>query len=440
MTTKLLDAARDLFPTLDRLGAEVPVGEALPPESMSALADAGLTGLLVPEEVGGQDLGLVDVIDVYEEVARADGSTGWCFFASDLTAAYFGAYLPDAGAEEVFADGVPAMAGQFAPNGTARPEGEELVLEGSYHFGSGMAHASWAGAGVMTTPEDGTDPAYLFACFPQTEAEVTGNWDVLGLQATSSYDYEVHDVRVPTARTFDFFAPTVHRGRPLHALGVIPLTAAGHAGWALGVTRRVLDELEGLAAGRVRMGASSSLAESERALYEIGDLEGRYRAGRAFVREAARAAEDEARATGVVTDRTANVLREAGRHVNQGGADIARAALPAGRHHRPARRTHPALLPRPARRGPALLRQPLGGHRPGPHRAGRRLRPSRPFSVRITPVSGHIGTEKAAAPDPDRSWVRITPVPGHIGTQKRRRLDAVAVLGAAYGQGRRTTP
>ncbi len=325
-TTALLDAARDLFPILDELGAAVDPGDALPRKSMDALRDAGLSGLMVPEEVGGKAMDMLDILDVYEEVARADGSTGWCFFASDLTAAYFGAYLPDDGVERVFADGVPLMAGQFAPNGTARLDGDDLVVDGDYRFGSGLAHAAWAGAGVMTTPEDGSDPAYLFACFPASKVDIEGGWDVLGLQATASYDYAVRDVRVPRDQSFDFFVPTVHRGRPLHHLGVIPLTAAGHAAWALGVTRRVLDELEALAAGTTRMGAPSSLAESDRALFEIGELEGRLRAGRAFVRETCAAAVEEADREGAASVRSQALVREAARHVNQGGADIARQA------------------------------------------------------------------------------------------------------------------
>lgn len=298
----------------------------MPRASVDALAGAGLMGLMVPAAVGGLELPLVDVVDVYAEVARADGSAGWCHFAADLTAAYFGAYLPDAGVEVVFADGVPVMAGQFAPNGTAAVDGDELVLRGDYHFGSGIAHADWAGAGVITTPADGADPEYLFACFPVGEAELRGNWDVLGLQATASYDYGIRDVRIPRHLAFDFFAPTVHRGGPAHRMGVIPLTAIGHAGWALGVTRRALDELAAVAADTTRMGASSSLADSERFLYELGVLEGRYRAGRAWVREVTADAEAEAAACGAISDTTANLVRESCRAVNQGGADIAREA------------------------------------------------------------------------------------------------------------------
>ena len=143
-------------------------------------------------------------------------------------------------------------------------------INGDYQFGSGIAHAAWAGAGVLTNTEEGSDAEYLFACFPATEADLHGNWDVLGLQATASYDYGLRDVHVPRDQAFNFFQPTVYRGGSLYALGVLPLTAAGHAGWALGVTRRVLDEVAALASSTTRLGATSSLSTNERFLYEFG--------------------------------------------------------------------------------------------------------------------------------------------------------------------------
>ncbi len=293
---------------------------------MQLLIDAGLLGLMVPRAVGGAELALPDIVDVYAAVSRANASTGWCYFAADCTAAYFGAYLDDAGVETVFANGIPLMAGQFAPNGTATMHEDGLVINGDYQFGSGIAHAAWAGAGVLTNAEAGSDSEYLFACFPAAEAELHGNWDVLGLRATASYDYSLRDLHVPRNQAFDFFQPTVHRGGPLHALGVLPLTAAGHAGWALGVTRRLLDEVAEVATCITRLGAASSLSTNERFLYEFGVLEGRFRAGRAWVREACTAAEAEATRLGAISTLTANLLREACRKVNQDGADIARQA------------------------------------------------------------------------------------------------------------------
>ena len=71
--------------------------------------------------------------------------------------------------------------------------------------------------------------------------------------------------------------------------------------------------------------ASSTLATSERFLYELGVLESRHRANRAWVREVVIAAEHDALA-GEASAMTGTLLRAACRHVNQDGADIARQA------------------------------------------------------------------------------------------------------------------
>ena len=58
------------------------------------------------------------------------------------------AWAPDDFAKTLFADGVPLAAGQFAPNGVATPDGDGYRITGNYHFGSGVRHSAWVGAGV----------------------------------------------------------------------------------------------------------------------------------------------------------------------------------------------------------------------------------------------------------------------------------------------------
>lgn len=48
-------------------------------ESMSALQDAKLTGLVVPLEYGGAGQGLYALVRVCEELGKAYSSTGLCF-------------------------------------------------------------------------------------------------------------------------------------------------------------------------------------------------------------------------------------------------------------------------------------------------------------------------------------------------------------------------
>ena len=321
-----VDRASGLFDQLDAIGAAAPAGGSFDPSAIELIAGAGLAGISVPKEVGGNELPLLEVVDVWAELARADGSIGWVAFAMDSAAAYFGAYLPDDGIAELFADGVPLVAGQFAPNGNGTEDGDAWVVDGSYQFGSGLLLADLAGCGFFSAPADGSDAGYRFGVLPIDRAQVRGNWDVLGLRATQSVDYAVSGVRIPDRHTFDFFAPVCHRGSAIHHFGVLPLTAVGHAAWALGVTRRVLDELQ-VAAGRTRMGAPSSIAGSDHGLITIARLESQYASGRAWVREVCEQAEAECEASGdFLSVATSNLVRQACVHVNQTGVDIAEAA------------------------------------------------------------------------------------------------------------------
>ncbi len=318
--------ATALFDELDAIGAAAPAGGSFDPVALTKIADAGLDAISVPKEVGGNELPLLEVVDVWSELARADGSIGWVAFAMDSALSYFGAYLPDDGIAELVADGLPKLAGQFAPNGSGTEDGDGWIVDGSYQFGSGLTVATLAGCGFFATPADGGDASYRFGVLPIDAAQVQGNWDVLGLRATQSVDYTVHGVRVPDRHTFDFFAPVRYRGTAMHHFGVLPLTAVGHAAWAIGVTRRVLDELL-VAASRTRMGAPSSIADSDHGLITIARLESKWAAGRAWVRETCEQAVAECEASGdFLSLSTSNLVRQACVHVNQTGVDIAEEA------------------------------------------------------------------------------------------------------------------
>jgi alkylation response protein AidB-like acyl-CoA dehydrogenase len=313
-----LAAARALRGCIDanaREAGRLPV----PKETIDELRKAGLFGVMTPRELGGSELPLLDAIDVFEEVARADGSAGWCLMAGASAVSYFGAYGGDSFVETLFAegaDGVPLVAGQFAPNGTGVKESGGYRISGSYHFGSGIHYAEWVGAGFLVQPPEGSDaPAeFRFGLVPKDQVELRGNWDVLGLQSTASFDYAIDGVLTPEDASFLFATPTRRRGGPIFELGVMVLTAAGHAGFALGLARRSLDELMTLAKTKVRMGATHFLKDSERFLVALGELESRYQSSRAWVRETFAAAEQTAIQTSCVDPLESTRVRQATVH------------------------------------------------------------------------------------------------------------------------------
>jgi alkylation response protein AidB-like acyl-CoA dehydrogenase len=297
-------------------------------EVVEALRAAGLYGALVPKEVGGLELSIEENLDIIEELAYADGSTAWTYLACGTTSAFFGAWCEDGFVDDAFADGVPLMAGQLAPNGQGTRVDGGFRVTGSFQFGSGIDHASWVGMGFVVA-DGGNPPEYRMGVVPKAEVRLTGNWDVMGLRATASYDYEAADVFVPEAATFGYSAPgslaPIHRrGGPIYDLGVLILTCVGHSAWAIGVTRRALDEVRALAPTKHRMGAATRLSESERFLHDYARLEQRTRAAVSRTHEVFREAE-EAAELGTADAALSAEVRSTTAFVTEEGAEIVRA-------------------------------------------------------------------------------------------------------------------
>ena len=205
--TELLDAARDLRTVLDAEGAKAEAeGTPMTDEAVKLCREAGFYDTLIPKDVGGAELTFNESLDVFTELARADGSIGWVVMAGSTAACYFGSWSPASFSDVMFADGVPLVAGQFAPNGHRRSRPRRIPHHCSYSFGSGLQHAEWAGCGSFSAPAEG-DPDFLLAVVPVEEADIIGNWNVMGLRSTASYDYTIDSI-VPEDRTLSFFGFT----------------------------------------------------------------------------------------------------------------------------------------------------------------------------------------------------------------------------------------
>src|SRR5207302_10009639 len=141
-----------------------------------------------------------------EEISRADGSAGWTTFIGNTTS--FVAWLEPGVAKELVAERPDfVMSGVFAPTGTARPDGDALVIDGRWTFNSGCPHADWFLNGVVVM--DGDDPRMVppgrpdwrFAIYPAAEGAIVDTWHVAGLRGTGSHDVKATSVRVRRART-----------------------------------------------------------------------------------------------------------------------------------------------------------------------------------------------------------------------------------------------
>ncbi len=289
-----LERARALAASIEAHAPRAEELRTLAPETVRALADAGLFRFGLPRELGGEDADFRTAIEVWEEVARADGSAGWTLMANGSGSAAAAAYLSDDAVAKIFGgDAGATIGGQFAPRGLGQREGGGWRVTGSYSFGSGSGHSRYVSAGFIPM-ENGAPrmlpnglPDMRVGFVPREQIEFTDNWNTLGLRGTGSFDYEVRGALIPDGFHFGLFDREPRRGGPAYQavfrLNMMMMTAAGHAAWALGIGRRALDEARAMATTRQRMGDSTALAG--RLTFQRGymDAEAKLRAARLLV-------------------------------------------------------------------------------------------------------------------------------------------------------------
>ena len=121
-----------------------------------------------------------------------------------------------------------------------------LSLSGSWSFGSGLKHSTHVHSlGIV----EETGEARIFVT-PITDVNLLDNWDVMGLRGTGSIDYTMDNVFVPDGWSHFAVTTVPERGGNLYGLGIIGFAVTCHSGWAMGVGRRLLDELAGLVHGK----------------------------------------------------------------------------------------------------------------------------------------------------------------------------------------------
>jgi alkylation response protein AidB-like acyl-CoA dehydrogenase len=332
-TSDLIARTRALTPLIEREAAQAESDTTTTPAVVDAIAAAELFWLLVPKELGGTEASVVDVLEVYEELAYADGSTGWSVMANVTTSCFAAIYTGDEASAAMFPAGAPGIhAGMLGPVGTARAVDGGYVVSGRYQFGSGCAHSNWFGAGVQEVDENGeplTDeiglPAMRVVFVPKDQVELKGNWDVLGLAATGSYDYVIDEQFVDAGFTFPLLVAEAQRGGAGFGIGLFSLVAAGHGGFALGVGKRVLQEILELAPTKGRMGgapvSTEQLFQHDFAMHDAA-----MRSARAYLFESFADAEETVLGGSECTQVQLQRIRQATTYATRIAADAARFA------------------------------------------------------------------------------------------------------------------
>src|SRR4051812_20190060 len=279
-THELVERARALLPLLTEHADATDATGQLAQPVVDALHDGGFFGMWVPQSLGGSELMPLDSLKVIEELTYGDPSVGWVDMAAGLAIGTGAAYLSDEAVSELFGgERFPVIAGQGTRPGKAVTTDGGHMLSGDWSFASGLKHSGYIHTAGL---DEATGDLRIFV-LPVEQATLIENWDVMGLRGTGSIDYQIRDLFVPIEWSHPALIESSPRGGGFYGLGIIGIAMICHTGWALGLGRRLLDELDALI--KQKAGRPGQYMESDAFLGEYGKIAGGYRAARALVKE-----------------------------------------------------------------------------------------------------------------------------------------------------------
>jgi alkylation response protein AidB-like acyl-CoA dehydrogenase len=305
-------------PLVDRYQQFADEAGELAPVVVEAFHREGMFKMWVPERLGGYELGPLASLEVLEITSYADASAGWVQMAACLSIGTGAAYLGEDAVAELFTETTyPVIAGQGTRPGSAKTVEGGFLLSGEWGFASGLKHGTHIH--TLAIVEETGEPRIFVV--PVERAELLpDSWDVLGLRGTGSIDYTISDVFVPEAYSHFAFSRDNSRG-DIYKLGIIAFAAVCHSGWAMGVGRRLLDELRVLVGAKA--GRAGGLVDSDKFHYDFAAAEAKLRAARAFVLETWRDVETTFAAGQGMTVRQDTLIRLALDHITAMVLDIA---------------------------------------------------------------------------------------------------------------------
>jgi alkylation response protein AidB-like acyl-CoA dehydrogenase len=277
---ELLAEVEAVAPILTEHGPQSEKLGRLDEATVEALRKTRLLRFACPRELGGCEADPVTTMEILEAAARIDGSAGWTLGILALTSAMAGAFLSARTAQQIFANGVPPMAGMIAPRGKAEPVDGGYRVTGGWAFGSGIHHADWVIAGAFLTgqplPAGPRGAGIQMVLLPREQVVIHDNWQVAGLRATGSCDYSIENVFVPDEMTFPLMemilGNAVTGGASLR-LGIPAFVTSFHMAIALGIARRSLDEITEQAVEKGRGNPPSPLPTHPHFQFALGKAE-----------------------------------------------------------------------------------------------------------------------------------------------------------------------
>lgn len=276
-----IDAVLSVGDQVRALESECTEQRKLAVDTAKVLRDAGIMRLLQPRRYGGfeADPGVFNA--AMYEIARLSSSAGWVTGVVGVHSWHLGLY-PDRAQQDVWGqDPDTWISSSYSPAGTARivPGGYELT--GRWGFSSGSDHCDWVFVGAMVADENGRTGGMVHLLLPRQDYEIDDVWYTSGLAGTGSNDIVVDGAFVPEHRVLDvedlyaerYPGNEVNTG-PLFQLPWYTVFLNAVVTPLVGMSRRVLDEAQGIHQSRLATDASkmphpATLARLAEADFEV---------------------------------------------------------------------------------------------------------------------------------------------------------------------------
>jgi alkylation response protein AidB-like acyl-CoA dehydrogenase len=332
--TDWLGRARSLLPLVEAEVQRCERMRTLSPALVEAFKETELFWMLCPKEVGGGGCSMRDLIEVLAELAWADCSASWTLTANAESTAAAAAFCSDSAVDAMFGGKTRAIAaGMFGPAGKSVQVPGGYQAGGKFSFGSGCGHANWFGGGMLVMEEgkarqvtQGKGPEVRVCFVPRERVRVLDNWDVHGLVATGSFDYEIPEQFVAEDFTLERQSSSPRRGGALFKLGLMPVIAAGHAAMVLGTMKRSLAEIARIVDGKKRVGYPGVLGDYPTFMHEFSLHEATYAAARDYVLRVYEEAEVAVAAGEAISEYQRARFRQVATWVTQVAAEVVRFA------------------------------------------------------------------------------------------------------------------
>jgi alkylation response protein AidB-like acyl-CoA dehydrogenase len=293
--------AREIMPHARKWDDE----ERFPHELVPKLAELGIWGLRVPEELGGAGLAMMDQALVMEEIARADGSIALTVASHNSLCT---GHIMLAGNDEQKRKYVPALAagkvlgawGLTEPGSgsdagaartTARKSGKGWVLNGQKTF---ITQGSVGGTFVVlasTSPEKKQKGLTAFVLEKGQKGFRTGKHiEKMGVRASDTAELIFEDCEVPDEQRLG----AVDRGF-LDTLAILDKGRIGIAAMSVGLGRGALEESVRYAKDRKQFG--KAIADFQAIAFMLANMRTEIDAARLLVWRAAALEDQRVRTT-----------------------------------------------------------------------------------------------------------------------------------------------